>query len=233
MERPADHRRRGRGDRNGAELFGRRTPTSLATDLAITDAMPLAKVEDRVSEVVETVERAERRVTATKHGQGAVVLIPVDSESLEASIEVCTDRPVLAAIAETNAEHGAGDGRGARQGRGAPALGGSDFRITYYNRCDTLAACAAFGLIRISTRRYGGRPRSSANQCLNSFGRPRRSGPKRRSPCVRASDSLTSPGRSTAAAVGLDGAGTPWLNRWRRTEKVGDAHRRRSAHRDH
>lgn len=98
---------------SGSELGGVEhiDPTSLAILLAMSDTMPLAKVKDQFSEVVEEVERTQRRVTVTKHGRGAVVLIAVDDlESLEATIEVGTDPAALAAIAEARAEHGNGGG---------------------------------------------------------------------------------------------------------------------------
>jgi len=77
----------------------------------MSDSMPLAEVKNRLSEVVEDVERTHRRVTLTKYGRRAVVLIAVeDLEALEATLEVSTDPRALDAIAEARTELAAGGG---------------------------------------------------------------------------------------------------------------------------
>jgi len=77
----------------------------------MSDTMPLAEVKNRLSEVVEDVERTHRRVTLTKHGRQAVVLIAVqDLEALEATLDVATDHRALEAIREARTEVSAGDG---------------------------------------------------------------------------------------------------------------------------
>lgn len=77
----------------------------------MSDVMPLASVKDHLSEVVDEVERTHRRVTVTKHGRGAVVLIALDDlEALEATVEIGTDPAALAAIAEARAERDVGAG---------------------------------------------------------------------------------------------------------------------------
>jgi len=77
----------------------------------MSDTMPLAEVKNRLSEVVEDVERTHRRVILTKHGRQAVVLIAVDDlEALEATLEILADPGALAAIREARAEvAGAGE----------------------------------------------------------------------------------------------------------------------------
>jgi prevent-host-death family protein len=77
----------------------------------MSDTMPLAEVKNRLSEVVEDVERTHRRVTLTKHGRQAAVLIAVeDLEALEATLEILADPGALAAIREARAEVAVGAG---------------------------------------------------------------------------------------------------------------------------
>jgi len=77
----------------------------------MSDAMPLAEVKNRLSEVVDDVERTHRRVTLTKHGRRAAVLIAVeDLDALEATLEVSADPRAVEAIREAQSEGGAGGG---------------------------------------------------------------------------------------------------------------------------
>lgn len=71
----------------------------------MSDTMPLAEVKNRLSEVVEDIERTHRRVTLTKHGRRAVVLIAVeDLDALEATLEVSTDPRAMEAIRQARTE---------------------------------------------------------------------------------------------------------------------------------
>lgn len=80
--------------------------------MAMSDSMPLAEVKNRLSEVVEDIERTHRRVTLTKHGRRAAVLIAVeDLDALEASLEVSTDPGAMEAIREAQTELAAGGGQ--------------------------------------------------------------------------------------------------------------------------
>ncbi|MGH3929118.1 MAG: type II toxin-antitoxin system Phd/YefM family antitoxin [Pseudonocardiaceae bacterium] len=64
-------------------------------------ALPLGDVRDRLSEVVSEVERTHHRVTITRHGHAAAVLIsPDDLAALEETIDILTTPGALAAIAE-------------------------------------------------------------------------------------------------------------------------------------
>ncbi len=61
--------------------------------------MPLGRVRDHLSEVVDEVRRTHRRVTVTTHGRPAAVLIaPDDLEAIEATLEVLSDEDALAAL---------------------------------------------------------------------------------------------------------------------------------------
>jgi antitoxin YefM len=67
--------------------------------------MPLADVKNRLSEVVERLEREHGRVVITKHGRpAAVVLSFEDLESLEETLDVMDSASLLADIREALAE---------------------------------------------------------------------------------------------------------------------------------
>lgn len=71
--------------------------------------MSLADVKNRLSEVVEQVEVEHARVTITKHGRPAAVLISADDlESLEETLALLSDPEVLTQIRASRAEAGAG-----------------------------------------------------------------------------------------------------------------------------
>jgi prevent-host-death family protein len=61
----------------------------------MSEQLPLADVKNRLSEVVERLEREHGRVVITKHGHPAVVMLSVeDLESLEETLQVLS-RPEL------------------------------------------------------------------------------------------------------------------------------------------
>lgn len=67
--------------------------------MSALDRLPLADVKNRLSEVVEQVEVEHARVTITKHGRPAAVLISADDlESLEETLALLSDPEVLAQI---------------------------------------------------------------------------------------------------------------------------------------
>ena len=64
-------------------------------DMSLSEHMSLAEVKNRLSEVVETLEREHGRVVVTKHGRPAAVMLSIEElESLEQTLEVLSD-PVL------------------------------------------------------------------------------------------------------------------------------------------
>jgi antitoxin YefM len=82
-------------------------PAKVAILLAMTvgEQMPLAEVKNRLSEVVDRLEREHGRVVITKHGHPAAVVISVeDLESLEESLDVMGNEALLADIREALAE---------------------------------------------------------------------------------------------------------------------------------
>jgi antitoxin YefM len=73
--------------------------------MTVTEQMPLAEVKNRLSEVVEQLEREHGRVVITKHGHAAAVVISVeDLESLEETLDVMGSETLLADIREALAE---------------------------------------------------------------------------------------------------------------------------------
>jgi prevent-host-death family protein len=73
------------------------------------DHVPLAEVKNRLSEVVERLEREHGRVVITKHGRPAAVMLSLeDLESLEETLAVLSDPALLATLREADAEVAAG-----------------------------------------------------------------------------------------------------------------------------
>ena len=72
--------------------------------------MSLAEVKNRLSEVVDRVERERGRVVITKHGRRAVVVMSLDDlESLEETLEVLADQPLLLEARKSMAELAEGE----------------------------------------------------------------------------------------------------------------------------
>ncbi|HXH58381.1 type II toxin-antitoxin system Phd/YefM family antitoxin [Iamia sp.] len=72
--------------------------------------LSLADVKSRLSEVIEALEREHGRVVVTKHGRPAAVMLSIeDLESLEETLEIMSNPPLLKAIRE--GEHDVEAGR--------------------------------------------------------------------------------------------------------------------------
>jgi antitoxin YefM len=68
--------------------------------MAMTE-LPLAEVRNRLSELVADVERTHERVTVTKHGHPAAVLVsPDDLASLEETLDILSTPGALEEIRE-------------------------------------------------------------------------------------------------------------------------------------
>jgi antitoxin YefM len=79
-------------------------PSDLPILLAM-DELPLADARNRLSELVADVEKIHARVTITKHGHPAAVLIsPEDLAAMEETLDLLSDPGALAAIREAEAE---------------------------------------------------------------------------------------------------------------------------------
>jgi antitoxin YefM len=73
--------------------------------MSLTEQMSLADVKNRLSEVVERLEREHGRVVITKHGHPAAVVISIDDlESLEETLDVMDSPDLLRDIRASLAE---------------------------------------------------------------------------------------------------------------------------------
>ncbi|MGO8958409.1 MAG: type II toxin-antitoxin system Phd/YefM family antitoxin [Streptosporangiaceae bacterium] len=77
--------------------------------MSVSEQMPLAEVKNRLSEVVDRLEREHGRVVITKHGHPAAVVMSVeDLESLEETLDVMDSAELLAGIRESLADIASG-----------------------------------------------------------------------------------------------------------------------------
>lgn len=73
--------------------------------MSVSEQMSLADVKNRLSEVVDRLEREHGRVIITKHGHPAAVVISVeDLESLEETLDILDSAALLADIRESLTE---------------------------------------------------------------------------------------------------------------------------------
>jgi antitoxin YefM len=78
-------------------------------DMSSSEHLPLADVKNRLSEVVETLEREHGRVVVTKHGRPAAVMLSIeDLESLEETLEIMSNPALLKAVREGQRDLAAG-----------------------------------------------------------------------------------------------------------------------------
>lgn len=78
--------------------------------MTIAEQMPLAEVKNRLSEVVEEIEREHGRVVITKHGRPAAIVLSIeDLESLEETLDILGNATAMANIRESLAELEAGN----------------------------------------------------------------------------------------------------------------------------
>jgi len=77
--------------------------------MSVSEQMPLADVKNRLSEVVDRIEREHGRVVITKHGHPAAVVMSLeDLESLEETLDVMDSAELLADIRSSLAEVASG-----------------------------------------------------------------------------------------------------------------------------
>ena len=89
-------------------VHARVLPDILATLLPVT-AVPLGDARDRLSEYVSDVERTHQRVTITRHGHPAAVLISADDlAAIEETLEILGTPGAAEAINEGLADAAAG-----------------------------------------------------------------------------------------------------------------------------
>jgi prevent-host-death family protein len=74
------------------------------------ETLPLATVKARFSEIVDRVARQQDRVTVTRNGQPAAVLVSTDDlESLEETLAIMSDRSLTAQIRASEKAAAAGE----------------------------------------------------------------------------------------------------------------------------
>lgn len=77
--------------------------------MSVSEHLSLADVKNRLSEVVDKLEREHGRVVVTKHGQPAAVMLNVDDlESLEETLEILSNPAMRDSIREGAADVAAG-----------------------------------------------------------------------------------------------------------------------------
>lgn len=77
--------------------------------MTLSEHLSLADVKNRLSEVVDKLEREHGRVIVTKHGQPAAVMLNVDDlESLEETLEILSNPALTESIREGAADLAAG-----------------------------------------------------------------------------------------------------------------------------
>jgi antitoxin YefM len=79
--------------------------------LVMSETLPLAEIKARLSEIVDRVEGQHERVTLTRNGRPAAVLIsPEDLEALEDTLDLLSDPSVRAEIERARKDIAAGKG---------------------------------------------------------------------------------------------------------------------------
>ncbi len=77
--------------------------------MSVSEQMPLADVKNRLSEVVDRLEREHGRVVITKHGHPAAVIMSIaDLESLEETLDIMDSAELLAGIRQSLADVASG-----------------------------------------------------------------------------------------------------------------------------
>lgn len=76
----------------------------------LSEQMSLAEAKNRLSEVVDEVEREHGRLVITKHGRPAAVVVSIaDIESLEETLDIMGNAELVRDIHESLAESRAGE----------------------------------------------------------------------------------------------------------------------------
>ncbi len=79
--------------------------------MVMSETLPLAEIKARLSEIVDKVEGQHERVTLTRNGRPAAVLIsPEDLEALEDTLELLSDPQAVREIEQARREIAEGKG---------------------------------------------------------------------------------------------------------------------------
>lgn len=78
--------------------------------MVMAQTLPLAEVKAKLSEMVDRVEHTHDRITVTRNGRPAAVLIsPDELESLEDTLDLLSDSAALAQLRDAQSAVEAGD----------------------------------------------------------------------------------------------------------------------------
>jgi prevent-host-death family protein len=84
--------------------------SNVTTIMVMSDVLPLAEVKAKFSEMVDRVEQQHDRITVTRHGRPAAVLISADDlAALEDTLDLLSDPLAMADIERARREVGAGN----------------------------------------------------------------------------------------------------------------------------
>lgn len=73
--------------------------------MVMSDTLPLAEVKAKLSEMVDRVEQQHDRITVTRNGRPAAILMsPDDLASLEDTLDLLSDPDAMAEIAKARRE---------------------------------------------------------------------------------------------------------------------------------
>jgi prevent-host-death family protein len=101
---------------DGDGLYASDQILAILLAMALSEQASLADVKNRLSEVVERIEREHGRVVITKHGRAAAVILSVeDLESLEETLAILSNPALMDEIRE--AERDVARGRTRRLGK--------------------------------------------------------------------------------------------------------------------
>lgn len=82
----------------------------------MSETLPLAEIKARLSEIVDLIEEQHERVTLTRNGRPAAVLIsPEDLEALEDTLDLLSNPKALREIERARTDLARGKGIGAEE----------------------------------------------------------------------------------------------------------------------
>ncbi len=89
----------------GWTVVGVDVATVVTTIMVMSDVLPLAEVKAKFSEMVDRVEQQHDRITVTRNGRPAAVLMSADDlAALEDTLELLSDPSAMADIARARRE---------------------------------------------------------------------------------------------------------------------------------
>jgi len=101
---------RGAGATCSSRILSRAYEVAIVVAMTAAEHLPLADVKNRLSEVVDRLEREHGRVVITKRGRPAAVVLSVeDLEGLEETLELLSDARAMRRIRQSQKDVDAGE----------------------------------------------------------------------------------------------------------------------------